>query len=90
MPDINIPKPTLFTTPGCVQCHAVKRYFDQHGIAFQEIDVTTSPQAEALVKTDWKYTKAPVVYYNFRHFSGFNPDELATIKNHYIQDAAVA
>ena len=90
MPDINIPKPTVFSTPSCVQCRAVKRYFDQHKIAYQEIDVTTSPQAEALVKTDWGYTQAPVVYYNFKHFGGFNPDKLAEIKSHYHQDAAVA
>jgi glutaredoxin len=31
---------TVYTTPGCPDCGAVKRYFDQKGISYQEKDVT--------------------------------------------------
>lgn len=34
---------TLYTTPGCADCAAVKRYLEHQGVAFQEKDVSTNP-----------------------------------------------
>ena len=31
---------TLYTTPGCADCAAVKRYLERKGVAFQERDVS--------------------------------------------------
>lgn len=36
---------TVYTTPGCPSCHAVKTYLKQKGIAFTEKDVTQSEEA---------------------------------------------
>ena len=33
-------KITLYTTPGCADCVAVKRYLEHRGVAFQEKDVS--------------------------------------------------
>ena len=38
MPDQ--PEVTLYTTPGCADCAAVKRYLEHRGVAFQEKDVS--------------------------------------------------
>ena len=34
------PKVTLYTTPGCADCAAVKRYLQHKGVAFTEKDVS--------------------------------------------------
>lgn len=30
----------LYTSPGCPDCAAVRRYLNEHGVAFEERDVT--------------------------------------------------
>ena len=92
MSDINIPKPTLFSKPGCVQCNATLRYFNTHNIPFHYIDVTESESAIDQVR-DMGYTQVPVVVYNFEHFYGFRPDLLEKIREAYapleeVQEAA--
>lgn len=82
MSDINTPQPTLFSKPGCVQCNAVARYFDQHKIPYQKVDITESAQGYALVE-QWGYKQVPVVSFDFSHFYGFDPDKLAEIKEAY-------
>ena len=34
------PKVTLYTTPGCADCAAVKRYLEQKEVVFEEKDVS--------------------------------------------------
>ena len=34
---------TVYTTPGCPDCAAVKRYFEQKGISYEEKDVSQNP-----------------------------------------------
>ena len=34
------PEVTLYTTPGCADCAAVKRYLEHKGVAFEEKDVS--------------------------------------------------
>ena len=41
---------TVYTTPSCSWCNTLKTYLRQHGIAYQEIDVSRDPKlAEELV-----------------------------------------
>ena len=42
-PKSNAAVVTLYTTPGCADCAAVKRYLEHKGIMFQEKDVSTNP-----------------------------------------------
>jgi glutaredoxin len=37
------PAVTLYTTPGCSACAAVKRYLTARGVPFEEKDVTLDP-----------------------------------------------
>lgn len=38
-----MPSITIYTTPGCSACAAVKQYLTRKGLAFEEKDVTTDP-----------------------------------------------
>lgn len=38
-----MPSITIYTTPGCSACAAVKRYLAHKGLVFEEKDVTTDP-----------------------------------------------
>lgn len=74
---------TVYTTgPACVQCNATKRWLNKHGIAFTEINITTSPE-DANAARALGYTEAPVVVVSNGdpetdlHWSGFNPMSLA-------------
>lgn len=42
MLDTNEPV-TLYTTPGCADCAAVKRYLENRGLSFEEKDVSKNP-----------------------------------------------
>ncbi|MGC9529483.1 MAG: glutaredoxin family protein [Candidatus Bipolaricaulaceae bacterium] len=36
---------TVYTTPTCPWCQAAKRYLEDHGIPFQEVDVASNYEA---------------------------------------------
>lgn len=55
-----------------------KRYLDQKGIAYNTVDITEDAAAYDHV-TSLGYKQAPVVEVGDRHWSGFRPDELASI-----------
>lgn len=38
-----MPSITIYTTPGCSACAAVKLYLNSRGLAFEEKDVTINP-----------------------------------------------
>ena len=51
----------LYTTPTCVPCKAVKRFFDERGVDFTEIDVAADREAmQELVRISGNIT-VPVV-----------------------------
>lgn len=39
----------VLSTPGCQRCKFVERYLDDHGFAFEHVDLTT-PEGEAWLK----------------------------------------
>ena len=41
-----MPRVVLYTSPGCPDCAAVKRYLDVHDVAFEERDITAPGVAE--------------------------------------------
>ena len=51
---------TLYTSPGCQPCMAIKRWFKKKGVEYTEKDVTLDPMDLAAVK-ELGYLKAPVV-----------------------------
>lgn len=69
---------TLYSKPACQQCTATKRYLDQRDIEYTILDVTEDAAAYDTVKA-LGYQQLPVVTVGDRHWSGFNPFELASI-----------
>lgn len=69
---------TVYTTPVCSQCTLTKNWLTRQGIPFTTVDISQSPEAEALVR-GLGYTSAPVVVAGAESWSGFRPDLLATL-----------
>ena len=68
---------TVYTKPRCKQCQDTKRMFDKLGVEYEEVDVTVSQIALALIKDDWGFTQAPVVEVSgFDVWSGFQPEKI--------------
>jgi len=70
--------PTVYSKPDCVQCKMSKRYLDQRGIEYQEVDVTESDEALIHIK-ELGYLAVPVVEVGEDHWSGFRPDRLSQL-----------
>jgi len=54
MPDV-----LLYTSPGCPDCAAVKRYLEAHGVAFEERDIARPGVAEE-AKSRYGVRVAPI------------------------------
>ena len=68
----------LYSKPNCPQCTMTSRVLDSKGVAYTVLDVTEDPKALETVKS-LGYLQAPVVVVGDRHWSGFNPTELALL-----------
>lgn len=69
------PKVVMYTTPTCGYCHRAKAYFNEHGIAYTEVDVTTSSQG----RRDFKRLNGrgvPLILIGDQRISGFNPSAI--------------
>ena len=69
---------TVYSKPACVQCDATYRALDKHGIAYDVVDLTQDPTAIELVRS-LGYLQPPVVVAGDTHWSGFRPDQIATL-----------
>lgn len=68
----------IFTTPACQSCRLTKRYFDEHDIAYETVDLSTDEESMEYVKS-LGYSAAPVVVTDDDHWSGFRPDKLGEL-----------
>lgn len=79
---------TVYTKPSCVQCNATYRALDSKGIDYEVVDLSTDAAALQTIK-DLGYLQAPVVVVDDeRHWSGFRPDEIATLAAVQVQEIA--
>lgn len=63
----------LYSKPGCVQCRATQRAFDNGGVNYNYVDLSESPEALERIKS-LGYLAAPVVYVDEdTHWSGHQP-----------------
>lgn len=82
---------TVYTKPNCQPCRATKRWLDNRSVDYQTVDVTTSPDDLAAIKS-LGYEGVPVVIVSSGdaetdlHWHGFHPDNLA--KYAYTKDQA--
>jgi mycoredoxin len=71
---------TLYTTFWCVDCRRTKLFLEERGIAFREVNIDGSPEAEELVlRVNNGRRKVPTIEVNGRYFanSPFDPYKLA-------------
>ncbi len=54
-----MPRVLLYTSPGCPDCAAVRRYLDTHGVRYEERDVT-QPGIAAEAKARYGVRIAPI------------------------------
>jgi glutaredoxin 3 len=52
---------TVYSTPTCVFCHAVKEYFKQKNVKYEEKDLTKDPKAADWVLNNTGQLAVPVI-----------------------------
>ncbi|MGE5284587.1 MAG: glutaredoxin family protein [Actinomycetota bacterium] len=55
-------KIVVYTTPWCRDCKAAKRFLEERGIAYEEVDIESRPEAaEIVMKLDNGMRKVPTL-----------------------------
>jgi mycoredoxin len=70
----------MYTTPCCCDCRRAKLFLTERGVAFREVNIDQSPEAEALVlRVNAGRRKVPTFEVDNRYFSNspFDPYKLA-------------
>ena len=70
---------TIYSKPNCMQCEFSKKYLDDKGVKFKEIDVFKDEEALSMLR-DKGYAQLPVVDIDGEFHTGFRPDVLAKVK----------
>ena len=71
---------TMYCTTWCGDCRRVKQFLSERGIAFREVDIDETPEAEAIVlRVNNGRRKIPTIEMDGRFFacSPFDPYRLA-------------
>lgn len=71
---------TVFSKNNCMQCKMTKKFLEQNGADFQEINIDEQPDKVKYVKS-LGFTSAPVIEAGEVVFSGFQPAKLKEILN---------
>ncbi|HEP1347457.1 TPA: glutaredoxin-like protein NrdH [Streptococcus pyogenes] len=66
---------TVYSKNNCMQCKMTKKFLEQHGANFQEINIDEHPEKVDYVKS-LGFTSAPVIEADNFVFSGFQPAKL--------------
>ncbi|HGI2442982.1 TPA: redoxin NrdH [Streptococcus agalactiae] len=66
---------TVFSKNNCMQCKMTKKFLDQHGADFEEINIDEKPEKIEYVK-NLGFSAAPVIEAGNVVFSGFQPSKL--------------
>ena len=68
----------VYSKPNCMQCSFAKKYLDNKGVPFKEIDVFKDKEALAMLR-DKGYAQLPVVDIDGEFHTGFRPDVLSKV-----------
>ncbi|HHJ9640140.1 TPA: glutaredoxin-like protein NrdH [Streptococcus pyogenes] len=66
---------TVYSKNNCMQCKMTKKFLEQHGANFQEINIDEHPEKVDYVKS-LGFTSTPVIEADNLVFSGFQPAKL--------------
>ena len=69
----------VYSKPNCVRCEMAKRYLQDKGVKFEEIDVFQDAEALAMLR-DKGFSQMPVVSIDGEFHTGFQPNILAKVK----------
>ena len=69
---------TVYSKPNCMSCNFAKKYLDDKGVKYEEIDVFKDAEALAMLR-DEGFSQMPVVVINGDFHTGFRPDLLAKV-----------
>ena len=69
---------TIFSKPNCMSCSFAKKYLDDKGVKYEEIDVFEDAEALAMLR-DKGFSQMPVVSIEGEFHTGFRPDLLAKV-----------
>ena len=69
-------KITVYSKPNCMSCEFTKRYLNDKGVKFDEIDVFKDAESLAMLR-DAGYSEMPVVDTGGEFHTGFRPELLA-------------
>ena len=67
---------TVYSKPNCMACNFSKKYLEDKGVEFKEINVFEDDKALAMLR-DKGYSEMPVVDICGNIHTGFRPDLLA-------------
>lgn len=76
-----MPRPIIYSRPGCVQCDLTKKLMKREGIGYDEINVEVDAEALELI-VGMGYMQAPVIIYGEEHWSGFIPGRVLGLPRH--------
>lgn len=71
-------KITIFSKNNCMQCKMTKKFLEQHGADFEEINLDEAPEKIDYVKS-LGFSTAPVIEAGDLVFSGFQPSKLKSL-----------
>ena len=67
---------TVYSKPNCMACNFTKKYLNDKGVKFEEIDVLKDAESLAMLR-DEGYSQMPVVVINGEFHTGFQPNLLS-------------
>ena len=71
---------TVYSKPNCMACNFSKKYLEDKGVEFKEINVFEDKEALAMLR-DKGYSQMPVVDVNGEIHTGFQPNVLAKVES---------
>ena len=70
----------IYSKPNCMACNFTKKYLNDKGVKFKEIDVFKDAEALAMLR-DEGFSQMPVVSMDGEFHTGFQPNLLAKAVN---------
>jgi glutaredoxin 3 len=68
--------PILYVKPGCPWCHEAIQFLDDHGVSYEQKDVTSDSTARSEMQRKSGQTKAPTLDWRGKILADFGVDEL--------------
>ena len=70
-------KVTIYSTPSCHFCHAAKAFFDEHAIAYEDINVAENLEKRKEMKTISGQMGVPVINIDGKIIVGYDQNTIA-------------